>query len=1006
MSKPLFYFAQFSPCPAESYNPECTAEDLEAINGLRANGPLRKLTTDDIFVRSMIILGEEPTTRMSIHPEGNLNGKEVKILSSIVSLLPGAPMMEGHDTARTPWGRVYKAALVENAKRKCKTAQIWYYFLKNGRGVEIANEIDAGIRSEGSISYFFKKAACSICHADMIMTMFGGMNTCNHKLGQKYDGQVCYWYPQSIDLVAEVSHVFRGAYRHTKSVVNVAYGADEAEGYDQVESFINTKLEEQHAEPEQHSDGAASPADPLGVQPPAADGAGSAATASAGTSGSPEPAPAPAGEPVAAAHSEPVPPEAAAGQSASASGDAPLDGSQPAGTDLNAVPPPAPAAPEVPVVPPVALAGDEPAPVPAAGESPLPSHKYSLCGKCGKRAEFSAGALCCGEAMLGVDFDAPAAAIELVPAPAVAELVTVGRVVGPVKPKKSGVANNEFFELEDFRNLPDGEYYVEPKYDGVYFEVHKDGDQVKLFTDTGAEHSHQFPGLVAEVQKLKQDKLILVGEMVKYRGRQRLTHVDVTRYIHSKGPYEDYHFKFKAFDIPFLGGADLTGKPLSERQAALDGIADGDQLHKVVLRKANTGARVISAINEVKTREGAMIKAADAKYTQEDAAKYWKWKRQYEIDCRVKAIEIPKDGGGFVYVCEVGHGAEAQEIGRTYVTSVEAKVGDILRVTVDYATLDEQTGKYTWYAPKVVSVREDKSEPDPLSVMRRIAEKKENSSKSSNVITLGEVVPKLKAMSRDWGFWLCGGLVEKGFTTHDIDIVFKEEPTPEQRAAIENALGDVLSEYLDICVDPTGPAGPCLLMVADMSAESLAAWKYAGQFVLQKHWWGKKDHWDLRFGAPKTPRMWGFTCFKEPTKEAGGPKVRCQEKKYHDPSWMDVDGEIKIGEVGNPTKNLTAYMKILDKGKYDFIKRKPGFLEVVLHGKEWNGRYVFREIAVKGDHDALVAGDESDTKDNKIWIMWKPQDQTPSAPVHKLAFKYDRGVLIYWESAEIDSSLS
>ncbi|CAK0776503.1 hypothetical protein CCP3SC15_5500002 [Gammaproteobacteria bacterium] len=147
--------------------------------------------------------------------------------------------------------------------------------------------------------------------------------------------------------------------------------------------------------------------------------------------------------------------------------------------------------------------------------------------------------------------------------------------------------------------------------------------------------------------------------------------------------------------------------------------------------------------------------------------------------------------------------------------------------------------------------------------------------------------------------------------------------------------------------------------------------------------------------------MWGFTCFKEPTKVAGGPKVRCEEKQYHDFRWLDFNGKIKPGQPGNPTKNFEAEMKILDKGKYDFVKRTPKFLEVVLHGKDWDGRYVFRQIEVKAAGNSLAADDEAKSK-GKIWVMWKPVDQTPGVAVHSVEYSFKDGVLYYWEGKDID----
>ena len=103
-------------------------------------------------------------------------------------------------------------------------------------------------------------------------------------------------------------------------------------------------------------------------------------------------------------------------------------------------------------------------------------------------------------------------------------------------------------------------------------------------------------------------------------------------------------------------------------------------------------------------------------------------------------------------------------------------------------------------------------------------------------------------------------------------------------------------------------------------------------------------------------------------------------------------------------------MKKIDTGSYEYIKRKPKFLELILHGTKLNRRYIWREIEIKhkSEKDAAehrITGDEVGTKTDKIWIMWKPQDQETSAPVKKLGYRISHGCLFFWETDEIDTEL-
>lgn len=128
--------------------------------------------------------------------------------------------------------------------------------------------------------------------------------------------------------------------------------------------------------------------------------------------------------------------------------------------------------------------------------------------------------------------------------------------------------------------------------------------------------------------------------------------------------------------------------------------------------------------------------------------------------------------------------------------------------------------------------------------------------------------------------------------------------------------------------------------------------------MLQLHWWGKAKHHDLRFQKRKVAI--GLTIFEfNPDELNRGKRFLCEWKDYHDPKWMDFEGDIppeEGGAEGNPSKNLVAHMKILDKGKYQILERKTDFSSFKIEGKILNGIYLVRKVKLKG-------------KDR--WLFWK-----------------------------------
>lgn len=223
-----------------------TDEQIKKINSMKFNGPKKTLSKDDVYVRSMIIMGEEPTTKMSIHPEGVLNGKTIKIQSQLSKDLPGAPMLIGHNFDTAPWGRIFDSQVLKGDDGyDGNVVKIWYYFLKNSEGKVIADKIDSGIYSEGSISYNFSKPLCSICHGRIGYSWYEdkGRRCTEHQIGEKYivDGveQTCYYYPSKITKVLEVSFVFRGAYEKTQANYVEKFSDDVKLGLDAMEQLLS-----------------------------------------------------------------------------------------------------------------------------------------------------------------------------------------------------------------------------------------------------------------------------------------------------------------------------------------------------------------------------------------------------------------------------------------------------------------------------------------------------------------------------------------------------------------------------------------------------------------------------------------------------------------------------------------------------------------------------------------------------------------------------------------------
>ena len=255
---------------------------------------------------------------------------------------------------------------------------------------------------------------------------------------------------------------------------------------------------------------------------------------------------------------------------------------------------------------------------------------------------------------------------------------------------------------------------VETKYDGFRVIIHKKGDKVKVFSeDAGRDLSSKLGSTLDDIKSLPGD-LILDGELMlyadepveidgrKYRKGQKIERMDMPSFL-SKNPPGRYKAKIAVFDALYVN-EDLHQKPWNERQKALSKVLPRNKgglirVRPIIAKTKREFIRAVKMKRREPNSEGAMLKVVDSPYPLTGATRQVaKVKNFKEIRVRIKERERKKNG--WVYVGELSDGTV---IGRTYVTDIEAKPGDILEVRV--AEVKVSGDKITWDNPIPVSVK-------------------------------------------------------------------------------------------------------------------------------------------------------------------------------------------------------------------------------------------------------------------------------------------------------------
>lgn len=215
------------------------------------------------------------------------------------------------------------------------------------------------------------------------------------------------------------------------------------------------------------------------------------------------------------------------------------------------------------------------------------------------------------------------------------ELAAVGLVVGRgVQPMLASTATS----VAEAMGVT-GRASVEYKLDGARVQVHRHGDDVRVFTRTLADITHRVPEIVELALALPVRDVILDGETLSLDedGGPR--------------PFQDTMARFGAetareialrpwfFDLLHVDGRDLVDEPLSTRLAELERIAGAHRIPAVLtddVEVADAFARDALAAGH----EGVMVKGLDDAYTAGRRGKSWlKVKPVHTFDLVVLGVE-------------------------------------------------------------------------------------------------------------------------------------------------------------------------------------------------------------------------------------------------------------------------------------------------------------------------------------------------------------------------------
>ncbi|NIS30522.1 MAG: ATP-dependent DNA ligase, partial [Actinobacteria bacterium] len=183
-----------------------------------------------------------------------------------------------------------------------------------------------------------------------------------------------------------------------------------------------------------------------------------------------------------------------------------------------------------------------------------------------------------------------------------------------------------------------GQAAVEWKLDGIRVQIHRDGDDVRVFTRTLDDVTGRVPELVEVVRSLPVSSVVLDGEAIALDADARplpfqRTSSRLGRTLDVDRARRDTPVSAFLFDCLHLDGRDLVGLPAAERFDALAAVVP--ERHRTPRIVTDDEQQTTAFFDDAVARghEGVVVKALDAPYEAGRRGAAWlKVKPRHTLD--------------------------------------------------------------------------------------------------------------------------------------------------------------------------------------------------------------------------------------------------------------------------------------------------------------------------------------------------------------------------------------
>ncbi|HZO10313.1 MAG TPA: ATP-dependent DNA ligase, partial [Myxococcota bacterium] len=230
----------------------------------------------------------------------------------------------------------------------------------------------------------------------------------------------------------------------------------------------------------------------------------------------------------------------------------------------------------------------------------------------------------------------------------------------PIFPMLASTAESATDAVQSFERAS-----VEWKLDGIRIQIHRRGDEVRVYTRNLNEITETLPGIVRAVRELSLTQAVFDGEALWMSESGPAAFQETMSRIDADAPPEG--IVTFLFDALHLDGDDLLDAPLEERAARLDAIAPELRIPSRLTSDPSTAERVLEEALAA-GHEGIVVKDASSRYSAGRRGKAWR---------KVKPV---RTYDLVVLGAEWGHGRRQGRLSNLHLGARDPRTGDFVMV--------------------------------------------------------------------------------------------------------------------------------------------------------------------------------------------------------------------------------------------------------------------------------------------------------------------------------------